>query len=191
MAGEGHPKGMKLYEGSDVRVITEYIVKNQQLMLENLKREERRQRDVVSLPYMPQLRTTRRIESSYVLTKNDCYNHVDDSIGVVCDSGRLNELYELPLRMLYHDEYDNMLTAGRSAGAAGAAWDFVRLIPQAIVTGQAAGCIAALAVKEGVVVRELKNSVYQPVLEEAGVIIHYPEEMRSTSNSALVGTDHF
>ena len=61
-----------------------------------------------------------------------------------------NFLYEIPYRTLVRKGYDNLITAGRSASGEGYAWDIVRVIPPAILTGQAAGCAAAQALSDGV-----------------------------------------
>jgi len=65
--------------------------------------------------------------------------HFGDSIAALNDFENTDWLYELPFRCLVKTGYDNLITAGRSASAEGWAWDVVRVIPPAIVRGQAAG----------------------------------------------------
>ena len=98
---------------------------------------------------MPQLRTTRRIDGDYTLLESDKYRHFEDSIGAIGDFERRDFLYEIPYRTLIRSGYDNLITAGRSASADGYAWDVVRVIPPAIITGQAAGTAAAQALEAG------------------------------------------
>lgn len=110
----------------------------QKILMERFKGQECFSREVITLPGMAQLRTTRRIGGDYTLTTDDCYRHFDDSIAALCDFEIRDQLYEVPLRCLTRTGFDNLITAGRSASASGYAWDVVRVIPPAIVSGQAA-----------------------------------------------------
>ena len=73
--GGNQPENTKLYSGTDAKDITEYIVKNQMLVLEKLKKTERKERDVVTLPGMPQFRTTRCIIGEHIFSENDMFKH--------------------------------------------------------------------------------------------------------------------
>ena len=64
----------------------------------------------------------------------------------------------------------------RSAAAKGWAWDVLRVIPPAILTGQAAGEAAALALEEGCAVSDVPVPVLQARLEAGDVMIHFPDE---------------
>ena len=65
--GHDQPSDVPLYTGTDGDGVSDYLVRNQRLMLENLKREPPKSRDILSLPIMPQFRTTRRIDGNATL----------------------------------------------------------------------------------------------------------------------------
>ena len=54
------------------------------------------------------------------------------------------------------------------------AWQVTRVIPPAVITGQAAGTAAALAIEGGTSFHEVSVEMLQQRLADAGVIIHYP-----------------
>ena len=77
------------------------------------------------------------------MQESDAYRHFDDSIAAICDFDRRDYLFEVPRRALVRSGWDNLVTAGRSAAGEGYAWDVLRVIPPAIVTGQPRACSAA------------------------------------------------
>lgn len=76
---------MRLWDGTNGDDVSEYLRVNQLEMLEKIKGEDRRSRDITLLPIMPQFRTTRRIDGNYTLRVEDAYRHFDDSIAAICD----------------------------------------------------------------------------------------------------------
>lgn len=175
--GGNQMEGVKLYEGTTAEEVTEYIVENMKIVMEKLKPQERFSREVVSMPGMPQFRTTRRLQGDYVMTEEDRYRHFDDSISAICDFTYRDYLYEIPLRSLTKRGFDNLITAGRSASASGYAWDVVRVIPPAIVTGQAAGIAAAHALDEGKAIYDVDIASLQKALSDANVMIHFDDSL--------------
>jgi len=173
--GHGQPDDVPLYTGVTSEEITDYILRNQKIMLDKLKETDRKSREVAMLPTMPQFRTTRRIEGDYTLTEQDAYRHFDDSIAAICDFDRYDYLYEVPYRTLLCKKFDNLLTAGRSAAGVGYAWDILRVIPPAIVTGQAAGAAAVLAIEQNVSVADVHMPTLQARLAAANVMIHFDD----------------
>lgn len=173
--GNRQPPDVPLYSGTTPREITDFTVRNQLVMLEKLKGEERNSRDIVTLPTVPQFRSTRHIDGAYTLQTADAYRHFDDSIGAICDFDHSDILYEVPYRTLIHPSCVNMITAGRSAAAQGYAWDVLRVIPPAIITGQAAGEAAALALEQGVALSEIQIAELQRRLSNADVMIHFDD----------------
>lgn len=171
--GVGHPEGMKKYDGTDARDITEYVIEAHKNAMEKIKNDERFSRDIVMLPGMPQFRTTRRIVGDYELTEKDQYNHFDDSIGAICDFTKRDIVYEIPYRCLYNGRFDNLITAGRSISSSGWAWDVTRVIPPAILTGQAAGHAAAIALKMSKSFARIPVDRLQEDLANTGVLIHF------------------
>ena len=67
---------------------------------------------------------------------------------------------------------ENLLAVGRIIGSRDDAWEVTRVIPPAVMTGEAAGIAASLAVKSGKTVGEIDVKELQALLAEGGVIIH-------------------
>lgn len=175
--GKNHPEGKPLWDGTNGDDVTNYLIENQLLLLNNIKDGDRQSRDITLLPIMPQFRTTRRIDGDYTLTTEDKYKHFEDSIGAICDFDNRDILYEVPYRTLVRRGFDNLITAGRSAAAEGYAWDVLRVIPPAIITGQAAGDAAGISIDSGVSIAEINVSELQKMLEEEKVIIHFDDSL--------------
>ncbi len=175
--GHNQPENERKYEGTTNTDVTEYMLKNQMLALEHIKKQNRKHYDVVQLPTMPQFRTTRHIDGDYTLLEQDHYRHFEDSVGVICDFDRRDYLYEVPYRTLFHHDWKNVLTAGRSASAEGYGWDILRVIPPAILTGQAAGTAAMQSIRSGKTIPELDVAVLQKALEQDGIDIHFDDDM--------------
>lgn len=171
--GGCHPEEIPLYDGTRADEVNRYLVSNQLQMLKNLKNDSRAERDVVTLPGMAQFRTTRCIAGEYMLKESDVFVHFEDSIGAICDFDRRDYLFEIPYRTLYKQGYDNILTAGRTAAAEGYAWDVLRVIPPAIITGQAAGAAAAQALDEGCAVSCVNIQKLQESLQKQNVLLHF------------------
>lgn len=180
--GGGQPEGVALYWGSNVETVSDYLIKNQLEMLGKLKKDDRMSREVTTMPMMPQFRTTRRIEGDITVHEEDHYRHFDDSVCAICDFDRRDYLYEVPLRSLTRCGYDNIMTAGRSASADGYAWDVFRVIPPAILTGQASAVVACNAIDSGCAVSDCDIRKVQSTLESENVMIHFDD--------ALIPTEH-
>ena len=129
------------------------------------------------LPGMPQLRTSRRLDGNATLTEADCYRHHPTSIGAICDFERRDALYEVPYGALVKSGFDNMITCGRSASASGWGWDVLRVIPPAVLTGQAAGIAAALALETACPIADVPVPRLQAQLQASGVMIHFDDSL--------------
>ncbi len=175
--GGGQPDNIDLYWGTSVENVSDYLIRNQLDMLEKLKKDDRLFREVTTLPMMPQFRTTRRIDGDITVHEEDKYRHFDDSVCAICDFDRRDYLYEVPLRSLTRRGFDNIITAGRSASADGYAWDVFRVIPPAILTGQAAAVAASHAIDEGCAVADCDIRKVQSVLESENVMIHFDDAL--------------
>lgn len=173
--GEKHPEGLPLYDGTDSDEVNRYLLQNQLEMLKKLRGQDRLSRDMVTLPGMCQFRTTRRIEGDYVLQESDAYRHFDDSIAAICDFDRRDYLFEVPRRALVRSGWDNLVTAGRSAAGEGYAWDVLRVIPPAIVTGQAAGLLCCQALDESRAVYSTDIRALQAELARQNVLLHFDD----------------
>ncbi|MBQ1255925.1 MAG: FAD-dependent oxidoreductase [Clostridia bacterium] len=175
--GRFHPEGMKKFGGTTGEEVTEYVLKNQMDLIENIKNQDPDSRDIVTLPTMPQFRTTRHIQGMYTLKTDDAYKHFDDSICLINDFDRRDFLYEVPLRCLIAENTKNLLAVGRCACAEGYAWDVLRVIPPAILTGQAAGVAACHAIDENTDIQNVNITRLQKKLESKNVLIHMTKEL--------------
>ncbi len=190
--GHNQPEGKPLYQGVTAEEVTSYVLEQQEVLLHRLEESDRRTRDIVSLPGMPQFRTTRHIDGAYTLTMADEYRHFADSVGAICDFERCNYLYEIPYGCLYHPDYENLLAAGRIAAGEGYAWDVLRVIPPAIITGQAAGEAAALAIETGCSVVAVPMDCLQERLKEGNVMIHFEDAwIKGEFSNDMKEIEHF
>ena len=83
--GHNQPEDAPRYAGTTVEDVSDYLIRNQILMLDNIREQERSSRDIAMLPMMPQFRTTCRIDGDYTLTMDDVYKHFDDSVCAIND----------------------------------------------------------------------------------------------------------
>lgn len=88
---------------------------------------------------------------------------------------RRDYLFEIPFGTLVRKGVDNLITAGRSASAEGYAWDVIRVIPPAIITGQAAGVACAHALDENRPVWEINIHSLQEELQLENVQLHFDD----------------
>lgn len=174
--GDNQPDDVPRWSGLSPEDVTDYIIRNHKLVLEKLKATDRKTREVVTTPGMPQFRTTCHIKGDYSLQVADAYRHFDDSVCAINDFEHRDHLFEVPLRALTRRDYPNVLTAGRSADGTGYGWDLLRVIPPAILTGQAAGEAACLAIRSGCGAAEVDIPTLQSKLEKENVMVHFPDE---------------
>lgn len=176
--GGGHPEGKPYWKGTESDDVTNYVRENHIEALNKIKGDNRRERDILQLPNMPDLRTTRRIDGDATLdAERDAYRHAPDSVCAVNDFERNGYLYEVPLGCLCRKDSPNILTAGRSASGRGWGWDVLRVIPPAILTGQAAGLACALAIDSKCGAAEVDIAKMQGMLADENVMIHFDDEL--------------
>ena len=173
--GDNQPDDVPRWSGLTVEEVTDYLITNQKLMLSKLREEDRFSREITHLPMMPQFRTTCHIQGDYSLKVSDAYQHFEDSVCAINDFEHRDHLWEVPLRCLTRRDYPNMLTAGRSADGTGYAWDLLRVIPPAIITGQAAAHAACQAIRENVGVADVDIATLQKTLEQDNIMVHFPD----------------
>ncbi len=175
--GHGHPEGKPYWKGTDGEDVTTYIVENQIEMFNEIKDIDRTTRTILMLPAMPQFRTTRHLDADYTLQGDDTFRHFEDSIGAINDFERRDYLYEVPYRTLVKTGFDNLIAAGRVAAADGWAWDCLRVIPPAILTGQAAGAAAVQAIDNAQAIYDVDVKTLQGTLASQGVMIHFDDAL--------------
>ena len=176
--GDGQPADRPTPSGTTVEEVTEYLTRMQIRTLDMIKEQDRNSRIIARMPLMPQFRTICHLDGDYTFNTLDVYKHMEDSVCAINNFDVRDELYEVPYRCLCKKGWPNLLTAGRCASARDFGWDILRVIPPAILTGQAAGEAAALAVESGRPVADIDVPTLQHRLETDGrVMIHFPDEL--------------
>ncbi len=130
----------------------------------------------VKLPIMPQYRKICAIRARSMMTSGGEWLHVAESIGLVADWRRAGLVWEIPYGSLCPEKGpDNLLFAGRCIGAVDDAWEVMRVIPAAAVTGQAAGFAAALSIRNGIAPSKLNCQTLAQALRSSGIPLHFEE----------------
>ena len=114
------------------------------------------------------VRITRVLEGDATLTLADARAGKDFAnyvgIGGAWNADHIG--WKIPLGALVSKNVDNVLTAGRSISADPDMSDLVRVIPDCWITGHAAGCCAAVAVRENCVARNVPYDALRTLLLE-------------------------
>lgn len=151
----------------DGKKVTSFLRRTWQMMREyydRFSREERVKNYPVHLPAMPQIRKIARIDAGYTLTKADGGKHFEHTIGTAGNWYHPDAGWEAPYEALVPRDLDGLLAAGRCIGAADYAWEIFRVIPAAVLTGEAAGTAAALCAEHGLLPRDLPYDVLKKSL---------------------------
>lgn len=152
----------------------------------------------------PYIRESRRIQALYTITEHDVSKELrgaegikryEDSVGVGSYSLDLhptvkshrtfyipNYPFEIPLGSLIPVRIKNLLPACKNIGMTQIAGGCYRLHPVEWNIGESAGYLAAYAIQQGITPREVYESTehvsrYQDMLIEAGVVLHWPEDV--------------
>lgn len=187
--GHNQPQNVPLYKGTTAEEITDYIERNHKIALERMKGQNPRERDILQMPSMCQFRETRRIVGDETLSGDDVYKHFNTSIGAICDFELRDRLYEIPYGALVHTGFDNLITAGRTISGEGWGWDVTRVIPPAIITGQAAGEAAHLSLENACSITDIPVAALQQTLEKENVIIHFDDALIPENRTEAVRID--
>ena len=175
--GGGQPADVPFYTGASVENTSDYLIRNQKIVLSRFEDGDRFSRMLVMTPMMPQFRCIRRIVGDYTLAEEDAYRHFPDSLCVINDFDRRDFLFEVPRSAMTRRGFDNLIAAGRCASAEGYAWDVVRVIPPAVMTGQAAANLADRAIRENRAVWDTDLTALQSQLEERTVAVHFDDSL--------------
>ncbi len=193
--GGNHPENMPKFTGTTKESVTEFVVKNHLETLNSIKPINRRERDIVMLPSMAQFRTTRTIIGDEMFDKANIFTHSNTSIGAICDFDHRDYLFEVPYGTLVKTGFDNLITAGRTACAKrDYSWDILRVIPPAIITGQAAGIAASIAIDTQKPIYGIDVPSLQKELEKQDVMIHFDDSLipeKLENNDPCEGLNHF
>lgn len=161
--------------------VNDYVKFSRKLALDFLKEHQGDDYTMLTLPTMPQFRTTRRIAG---LKKFETIPGVsiDDSVGCVINC--LQDpaaVYEFPYGAIIDKTVSNVLAAGRIVAAEGEGWEIMRYIPGCVFTGQVAGTAAAMALDNDCCVQEINVKKLADTLAETGVMIHMKDSLRENS----------
>jgi len=179
-AGRGHPGKSPRYSGVRGREVTEFALESRRLLREYYieaqaaaasaegSPEGRKQVFPLTLPAMAQFRRTRRIEGQQDLVNGMMATHFDDCVGLVADWRGGKDVWEVPYGALLPRRVTGLVTAGRCIAAAGEAWEVMRVIQAAALTGEVAGLAAAESVRLDTTPDLLDVSALQQQLAERG-----------------------
>ncbi len=119
------------------------------------------------------VRVTRVLDAVHCMTLEDAEKkrEFEDVIGVGGAWFGEHAPWQIPFQALLPKTVDNLLTAGRSTAAEPKMSELVRVIAPCWVTGQAAGCAAALAVKQDCKVRDVDYAALRKLLLEQKVFL--------------------
>lgn len=175
--GAGDEKEDLTCDGTTSEGVNEYIRLSRGLARDFIKKHQSPDYCMISLPFLPQFRMTRRLVGNAEL-KCDAEHTIDHSIGcVIASLDQPATVYEYPYEGLITDKLTNVLAAGRMVSASGRGWAIMRFIPACVLTGQAAGTAAAQAIKDGCTLKEVDVKKLQNTLERNGVRLHRSKEM--------------
>ncbi|MFW6155345.1 MAG: FAD-dependent oxidoreductase [Planctomycetota bacterium] len=148
----GRPvEGQTGYRGDDVESVTRHLIDSRaevRKRLAALREADGPTPFVAMLPQVPDLRMTRRLVGACELTRADDHRPFDDGIGLIGDWREPGPIWSIPFRSLRAAAVPNLLAVGRCCSADQTVWDATRIIPGCVVTGQAAGTAAAIAVAD-------------------------------------------
>ena len=141
------------FRGDGAEQVTAQVVGTQELMRQMVADLRERSPDVAVEPVMtPSIacfRMTRRLVGAFSLSEGDRHVWHDDMIGYTSDWRRRGPVYAIPWRSLCAVSTRNLMAVGRCMSANTTVWDVTRAIPACVVTGEAAGTAAALALNPG------------------------------------------
>jgi hypothetical protein len=173
------------FRGDDGNQVTAHIIATRELARQKLAEERAKHpgKDIqIIMPAMIAcMRMTRRLSGRFTLSEKHMHRWFDDAIGLTGDWRRSGPVYAIPFGCLLGTRTDNLLAAGRCISADNTVWDVTRAIPPCVVTGEAAGTAAALAVdmSKGNL-QKLDCRIFQKQLKKQGVLLDQELLMPST-----------
>lgn len=135
------------------------------------------------------VRESRRMVGEYVVTGEDLLasRRFEDTVAVLCnsvdihtggDNGVVNytpfanpEPYTIPYRALVSKDLTNLWTAGKTFSSDRRAQGAARVIPPSMAMGQAAGCAAAITVKQNIAARDVDYNELKTLLLAQGAYL--------------------
>jgi len=168
---EGSNISPKKYYGTTTEEINEYVIDSHKAALAHIKTQGK-DYAMVSLAGIANLRKCNRIFGRESVLEENAFAFNESSIGCVSDWRGIGSTYEVPYGCLLDTKIKNILAVGRIVSAVGDTWDVLRCYPGAMLTGQAAGTAAALAVRDGISPDDISIPALQKMLEADNVMLH-------------------
>ncbi len=160
--------------GINGKIVSDFLLRGRREYARILQKDyesgnaTRKSRYPLSLPSMVPLRHSRCIKGRFVLDSGMKDIHFADSIGLATDWRSCGKVWEVPYSSLLPEKITGVLAAGRCSSARDDAWEVTRVIPNAAMTGEAAGVAAAMSVKQGIQPHELDITALQSELRKCG-----------------------
>ena len=169
LSGDGHPAEYEPHTEYNSDLENDFIAWGKKTVFDEIKSQPKNERDIMTLPTMPQYRKIRHLvgETTFTAESTTC----NDSIGTCGDFRRSGDVYQIPYSSLYSKKMTNLITAGRIISADGEGWEITRVIPVCALTGEAAGTAAALCTASECDFATLDVAVLQNKLKENGCMI--------------------
>lgn len=141
-----NPISASRFTGIEESELSEMMFESHDKLLEHYlsKGNVSKEHALSTIPSIPQIRMTRRIDSGFALDEKDAFKEFKDSIGIISDWRKRGPIFEIPFRCLHGNKIKNLLFAGRCISVTDDMWDISRVIPACAVTGEAAGTAATL-----------------------------------------------
>ena len=170
------------FSGTTIEGVNGYLKTSRGMALDFLKEHLSDDYCMITLPTMPQFRTSQHIVGVETLDYDtDAERYREDSVGIISNGigGKVVEVYEYPYGGLIDKKIENVYAAGRTVACDERnGWEMMRLIPACVFTGEAAGIAACEAIDQGVTAQNMDIKKLQKTLEEAHIVIHIPDEMK-------------
>ena len=163
-------RSVERFLGLSGEELSRMTVKSHQATLRHYLEAKGEQEDFIlaTLPTIPQVRMTRKLQGEYTWAHTEAHTYFEDSIGMVSNWKKRGPVYEVPFGTLYSKAVKNLIMAGRCTSVDQTLWDVMRVIPCCAVTGEAAGTAAAMTDDfSSLDIKEL-----QAKLQEKGVVLH-------------------
>lgn len=170
--------GGRSFYGTDGRDVSQYILESRRLLRKKYQADQaqagpdgRKNIFPITLPAMADMRMTRRIMGHYTLKTGEYEKHFDDSVGLVADWRGGRQVWELPYRALLPRKVKGLLTAGRCCSTEGEAWQVMRVIQAAAMSGEVCGLAAAMSARRDTTPDALEPRAIQDELKARGFLL--------------------
>ena len=167
------------YENLSGWMVSDFVLEGRRRYRNLLKKEaaegisNRKTHYPLTLQTQPPIRKGRSIQGLFTMDTGMESQSFEDSVGVLGD-WRSEKVWQVPYRSLLPKGLKGVIAAGRCISAIGDAWEAIRVIPVAAMTGEVAGIAAALAVKQDATPHDLPYPELAEELRKTGILLEYP-----------------